>query len=120
MSGLTTIDEVEFNVPCFVGSGCHGSGRAFLQQLIFIKSFLNVVCLKVDQQIVKRIASYLSKENTVKAWTENCSNLMFQALLPCEVENEHSHPPGSVRNFCSVFESPGCSSKRYLTTQSRV
>ena len=52
MSGLTTRDEVEFNVRCFVGSRCHGSGRAFLEQFIFVKSFLNVVCLKVDRRVV--------------------------------------------------------------------
>ena len=52
MSGLTTRDEVEFNVRCFVGSRCHGFGRAFLERFIFIKSFLNVVCSKVDQRVV--------------------------------------------------------------------
>ena len=52
MSGLTTRDEIEFNVRCFVGSRCHGFGRAFLERFIFIKSFLNVVCSKVDQRVV--------------------------------------------------------------------
>ena len=49
---LTTRDEVEFNVRYFVGSRCHRSGRAFLERFILIKSFLNVVCLKVDQRVV--------------------------------------------------------------------
>ena len=110
MSDLTTRDEVEFNVRCFVGSRCHGFGRAFLERFIFIKSFLNVVCSKVDQRVVNSQPRFSKNhivliqgkhsESLCVQWTENRSIPMLQPLLPCEVKNIYVHPPESLGRFC--------------------